>query len=240
MEFNNSNYVVNISSIKTPNISINLNTDTVESVQNKTVSYTNDVNNYVLQVKNAIGFKTYVNGRLEKDVCAKVGLAKINRTTNEYIANVKADNYFNEAKGNLNINILSGINNIVSAIERLVKTFFNLTDEAIQDESWNVNVNLPAVIYDDKAISTNISNVVSDKTENIIFINDVANAVDLNRTFTSYITIESVEAKEYTIKYNTELSTWILVDANDNNSIIATINGMDSDNLVFMAYSDAE
>ena len=218
------------------NIQNNINTVSLQDVQAAYNDYLIRSQQYANAFVNYVTFKKYIEDRLMKDLSDSIldennnhTIGAINLHQNTFVANIKADNYFNYAKSlqqNPQFTQTWQIENVASTVQTLVSEFFYSEN----NQGWNVSVNLPAVVYDNRAIvleMKDLDSTVSAESKIAVFINDKPNASGINKTFTAY---DANNQAEYTISYDNNRTvqnsenlfyrTWVIKNSSGN--VIAT------------------
>lgn len=208
MSVNANNYIMSFSSPTVPRLDAsNINTISIEDMNLRIAQYEGKVTTYKNAYSNYVSLKKYIEGRLMKDLASQQNSGVLGRrdlTANTFVANIKADNYFNYAKGASQLTSTTDIDTIKNKMTELINNFYYTQDNGSGDKDWYTGTTFPSTTYDDRAIVLNISQFDQQQEQNIIFISDIANATSTDRTYTAYVLVEgqTVETKNYTISFD--------------------------------------
>lgn len=222
------NYVFNATTRIAPRISVNANTSTTAEIKTAVDAYNTEAANYAATYTTAATRRDYVVSMLEKDACVDVGFSTVDKATNTYTANIKANDYFAQAKGTtMAITTASAVTTIVETLATLKTNLFDDENEpsVSYDGSWDVSKTLPAATYDTKAITVAASNFTDDTAA--IFINDVAKNIGTARTFTAYATGGTAK---YTLAYDTTATKWQIKSGD---TVIKVSDDIDAETIVW-------
>ena len=245
MKITASNYILNVFPFpKAPTISVSVNKTPTKDIKEIINVYQKLSDNYINSYLNAANIRDYIFNRLKKDMLNGVGLATINKITNEYQQNIKGKNYFNIVnKDNLYFDnekiIIDEYNQLLSLKQNLFDDEINENIE-YQGNGWSTDKRLPISVYDEQAIyiSSNVLNI--NKSEKICFIKDGANKFNNLRTFTAYqinpdYNKEDIDSQmyipEFTLYRDKEKDLWVI--KNTENIILKTTENIDTDSIVW-------
>ena len=136
MSVNANNYIMSFSSPTVPRLEAsNINTISIEDMNLRIAQYEGKVTTYKNAYSNYVSLKKYIEGRLMKDLASQQNSGVLGRrdlTANTFVANIKADNYFNYAKGASQLTSTTDIDTIKKVYDVILKYGdFSLSDRVI-------------------------------------------------------------------------------------------------------------
>jgi len=202
------NYVFNATTPTAPRISVDANTSTTAAITQAVTDYTTAATAYAAVYTTAGATRDYVLAMFEKDACADsaVQLATINKVTNEYTANIKANDYFDQARGTTALTTEAAVTGVYTTLKNLKTKLFddeNVSGIEYGGDNWTVNKTMPTATYDTKAITVPANTLTGVDTATY-FINDVAKNTGDARTFTAYQSNGTTTTPKYTLKKTTD------------------------------------
>lgn len=230
MSITAKNYIVKTTMPNAPRISVNLATDSLETVNEAIATYGSEATAYEEKVRETVEIRDYVSDRLMKDICIGGGVSGLVRGI-DYAANkinlhIKADDVFDNAVAGRSLASVSVIGSIEEEVKSLYDTFYVENDMSVLSTDANC---YEEQTYDTRAYTTSVP--IGAVTASSVFINAIPNAVGTEKVFENK---NAGGENQYVISYakNYEVSSgvsgaWVLTSAVQSASTIAYAQGAD-------------
>lgn len=205
---NVSAYVLSTNAPSAPFISVNVNTATESDISAASEVYMSNASAYVDDYTALITNKEYVSQRFMYDLCggaAGITNGGINKESNTISLHEKANDVYEYAIRNRNLNGPSNISGIVNVFDSFYHKYYLTDDESACIINTDSSYYVEAVVYDEKAVT--ISTVGSLITADTIFVNEIPNQVGTNKAqYTAYVTTSDtdglINTPVYSVAYN--------------------------------------